>query len=131
MTGRTRVALLGVAGLAAAVVLGLTGYLVSRETIAAPATSLSAGEGLAPTRPPARVAPPASRPQRRAGRPTRPTTTATTGAATTTDDDDGSGRGRSRNRNRSGSDDGSDDGSGSGSGSSGGSSGSSGGGDDD
>ena len=40
-----RVVLLGLAGLAAAALLGFAGYLVGRDTIALPATSLSAGDG--------------------------------------------------------------------------------------
>ena len=48
MSAGPRIVLLGLAGLAAATLLGLAAHLVTRETIALPATSLSAGDSLAP-----------------------------------------------------------------------------------
>jgi hypothetical protein len=112
---RARVLALGLAGLAIASLLGLTGYLVSRETIALPATSLSAGEGLAPT---TAAATRRDRPATTAD--AGPTTAATTERevepAGTEDSEDDSGRGRGRGR---GGDSGSGSGSGSGSDSSG------------
>ena len=108
MSGRTGVIALVVAGLAAAVLLGLSGYVIARDTIALPATTLPSGEALAPpaaTRADARPAlPPAS----------TTTTTGTTGdddrGGTTTGDDnsgpgsDDSGQGRGRGRGRGGDD---------------------------
>jgi hypothetical protein len=82
------VVVLALAGLAVAALLGLTGYFVARETIALPATSLPAGDDLAPVT---------------TGQATRPRTTpATTRERTETDDDDG---GRGRGRGRGGDDD--------------------------
>lgn len=73
-----RVAALALAGLAVAALLGLSGYLVARETIALPATSLSAGE---------RLAPPPATSRRAVGAPARtvrrPSATATAAASTT------------------------------------------------
>ena len=49
MSGRGRLAALAVAGLAAAALLGLSGYVIARDTIALPATSLPSGGALAPS----------------------------------------------------------------------------------
>jgi hypothetical protein len=104
--GPGTVVVLGVAGLAIAALLGLSGYFVARETIALPATSLPAGDDLAPA--PATTGQ-ATQPQSRTGTtarttptpeettPSRGTPPMTTGrAATETDDDRGRGRGRGR-----------------------------------
>jgi hypothetical protein len=118
VSARARILALGLAGLAIASLLGLTGYLVSRETIALPATSLSAGEGLAPTSSAARTETAVRRvaPPPRAGATTAATTAEATEPTETADaeepgeDDGGRGRGRGRggdSRSESGSDSGS------------------------
>jgi hypothetical protein len=84
MSGRGTVIVLGLAGLAVAALLGLTGYFVARETIALPATSVPAGEDLAPPARSATTAP-------------IDTTPPTTRERTETDEDEG-GRGRGRGR---------------------------------
>ena len=100
MSPRARVVALLVVGLALASLLGLAGYLVTRDTIALPATAIPAGNELAPPRS------------------TTTTTASTTTRGTTTDDDvdrdaeednsrpgsDSSGRGRGRGRGRGGDD---------------------------
>ena len=93
MSGRAQVIALALAGLVVAALLGLAASFLASDTIALPATSLAAGE---------RLAPPTTT--------TRPATTATTESTPTTTsddhgDDDGSGRGRGRNRGRGGGDD--------------------------
>jgi hypothetical protein len=85
VTGRGTVVVLALAGLAVAALLGLTGYFVARETIALPATSLPAGDDLAPI---------ATGRSTTARTDTAPTTTR---ERTETDEDDG-GRGRGRGR---------------------------------
>lgn len=96
MSGRARDVALAVAGLAVATLLGLAASLVAQDTIALPATSLSAGGRLAPSAPAAVTT-----------RRTTTTRTTTTQAATGTGDDasdDSDGR-RGRNRGRGGGDD--------------------------
>jgi hypothetical protein len=108
VSGRTGVIALVVAGLAAAVLLSLSGYVIARDTIALPATTLPSGEALAP--------PAATRADTRPAPPPAPTTTTTgttgdddRGTTTTGDDNSGpgsddSGQGRGRGRGRGGDD---------------------------
>ena len=117
MSERGRVAAVALAGLALAALLGLAGYLVVRETIAVPASSLSAGERLAPpVRPTGTTARAAGRETTAAAATvrTRTATTARTSTtvATGTTADDRRGRGRGRggdDRSGSNSGSGSDD----------------------
>ena len=118
MSGGPRIALLGLAGLAAATLLGLAAHLVTRETIALPATSLSAGDSLAPAAPTAR--PRATAPQRDRAADTTAATTrpaATTGEDSSGDDRSGRQRGGSGDDGGSGSSGSTSTGSSSGSGS--------------
>jgi hypothetical protein len=109
VSGRRDVIVLVVAGLAAAVLLGLSGYVIARDTIALPATTLPSGDALAP--------PAATRADTRPAPPPAPTTTTTgttgddddRGTTTTGDDNSGpgsddSGQGRGRGRGRGGDD---------------------------
>ena len=121
MSERGRVVALALVGLALAGLLGLAGYLVARETIALPTSSLSADEPLAPPAPQRTTAAGTGRrPTTGAAASTtaRTATTATTARTSTTertrtgttgDDDSGRGRGRGGDDDRSGSDSGSDD----------------------
>jgi uncharacterized membrane protein YgcG len=99
MTAHARIVLLGLAGLAAATLLGLAAHLVTQETIALPATSLSAGDRLAPAAPTSQR--PGTAPRRRRAADTTAARTqpaATTGEDAPGDDagDDGNRRGRGR-----------------------------------